>query len=141
MITSRIETSSVSISPEEEADQVTYSDIIEMFSKQVSAFENFTKTDDLDSFLGLGYDEEIKTARELLSTHQSKIPTIKKQLLEHGDCLINEFNKENVSVEEKVEMLFGCNYGEDLKKLMDEIFEVLYYTTTTVPTSDSQSSS
>ena len=140
MITSRIETSSVSISPEEK--EINYKDSIENFYREkVLAFENFTKTDDLDSFLELGYAEEIKTARELLSTHQSKIPTIKKQLLEHGDCLINEFNKENVSVEEKVEMLFGCNYGEDLKKFMDEIFEVLYYTTTTVPTSDSLSSS
>ena len=124
MITSRIETSSVSISLEEK--EINYKDSIENFYREkVLAFENFTKTDDLDSFLELGYAEEIKTARELLSKDQSKIPTIKKQLLEYGDCLINEFNKENFSDKEKLKNLDGCNYGKDLIEFMDEIYKVL----------------
>ena len=37
--------------------------MIKKYSELVSAFENFTKTDNLDSFVGLGFDNEIEKAR------------------------------------------------------------------------------
>ncbi len=117
VLSSGIETSNVSILPEEVINQEN--DFMKYIGL-VLAFENFTKTDNLDSFLELGFDEEIETARYLLSKDQSKIAKIKGQFLEVGDCLRNELNKENVSVEK----LDSCEFGEDLQNFLKEVDRV-----------------
>ena len=135
-----------SLSEFEINEERDYQDIIEsVYRPRVLAFENFTKTNDLDSFSGLddGTDEQIKTARKLLSTYdESKIDTIKKQFQEYGDCLINEFNKVYDSNKKKADIMSGCKVGEDFKKFLIKISEVLSNVpNSTEPTSDSQSSS
>ena len=109
-IASIIDTSTVSIPPEEVAKE------IERFRGLALAFENFTKTDNLDSFKGLEFDNEIERARELLSKDSSNIAEIKKEFLEYGNCLIKEFKNQNVSDDEKVDKLSECyeNEGKDL---------------------------
>ena len=108
----------------------------------VLAFENFAKTDDLDSFVGLGYGDQIKTARELLLKEDpSKLSTIKKEFLEYGNCLINLSKIEKV-LKEKFDKMDRCIMGEDFGIFLYKIYEVLYNVpNSTEPTSDSQSSS
>ena len=111
--------------------------MIKKYSELVSAFENFTKTDNLDSFVGLGFDNEIEKARELLPNYESKeITIIREQFLEFGDCLIKDSNDKNDSDEEKLENLEDCELGEELKDFMNEVAKEISKSTT-VPTSDS----
>ena len=105
------------------------------YRPRVLAFESFKETDNLDSFVKIGFGDEIERARELLSKDSSNIAEIKKEFLEYGNCLINEFKNENNKAQEKLEKLDACKFGEALEKLWKEINVSLY------SPSDSQSSS
>ena len=111
--------------------------MIKKYSELVSAFEDFTKTDNLNSFLELGFKNEIEKARELLPNYESKeITIIREQFLEFGDCLIKDSNDKNDSDEEKLENSDDCELGEELKDFMNEVAKEISKSTT-VPTSDS----
>ncbi len=127
MLTSSIETSSVSILPEEVID---YNKIKGFYSELVKALENYNKTNDLDSFSGLGYNKEIKMAKEHFLKNPSEMPTIKKQFLAYGDCLRNELDQENVSDEEKVNKLVKCGNGSDFESFMNKIYKEVSKSTT-----------
>ena len=127
MLTSSIETTTES--------EINEHIINVYYRPRVLAFESFKETDNLDSFEEMGFGDQIKLARELLSEDSSNLAVIKEQFLEYGNCLINEFKNENNKAQEKLEKLDGCKYGEALEKLRNEINVSLY------SPSDSQSSS
>ena len=114
-LTPNTETSTVSIPPKEEAEEMKF------YGGLALAFENFKQNDNLDSFKGLAdsVDEAIETARGLLLKEDPlKVSKIKKQFLEYGNCFLKEFKNENVSDDEKVINVNNCLFGDDLLALI-----------------------
>ncbi len=103
-----------------EAEQAA---IIKENGKFVQAFAKFKKSKyNLDSFKGLQMDSMIPKARLLLKVMKPrKVENLRKLLVNYGDCLNNNYQKNKITIFEK------CKYASELEIFLDEVSKVSDY--------------